>query len=130
MGETNQTPSASAKKSSTTTSKSKGKQNLQENFTKPLKNQCGLLKCKDDELFSSYVTEYKQRIALMSFKPLLDPKLDRFSLGNLEEEMERDDLPDSFTFFLSIILWSYLLCLCSYPTRSSNIIAVDKLLQT
>ena len=93
-----------------TTSPSKGKKNKgkskvnkkvnrHEMFTDALKKHCIALKKKDDNFFTDDETVQDHRIALLPLKSYLDPNLDRISLLDLENEMDREDLPDNFSFF-------------------------------
>eukprot|EP00978_Attheya_sp_CCMP212_P038892 scaffold197238_cov26-Attheya_sp.AAC.2 len=78
---------------------SEKKNNRREQFALPLKKYCKWLKLKDDELFTRDKKRPQAGIALMPLQKVLDPILDRLSLLNLEDELEREDLPDNFRFF-------------------------------
>jgi hypothetical protein len=68
-------------------------------FTDALKEHCTALKEKDDNFFTDDETVQDHTIALLPLKSYLDQNLDRISLLDLENEMDREDLPDNFSFF-------------------------------
>ena len=61
-----------------------------------MKTRCDLILKADNELFKNRIQ--KPKFVLCSFQQMLNPKLDRLSLQQLEYEMDFTDYPEKYNF--------------------------------
>ena len=70
--------------------------NINAKFNMFMKTRCDFILEVDNELFNNRTQ--KPRFVLCSFQQILNPKLDRLSLQQLEYEMDYTDYPEKYNF--------------------------------
>ena len=93
----NETSSSYSEYETTPKFKKSLEKNINAKFNVFMKKRCDLIIEADNKLFKNRTQE--PTFILCSFQKLLNSKLDRLSLQQLECEMDRTDYPDKYKFF-------------------------------